>query len=127
MVDQRDVRWQNRAHFLGCAAQVMRHVLVDHARARRAEKRGGGGARVTLDEEVAATAERDVDLLALDEALRTLAALDERQSRVVELRYFGGLSYGEIAQCLEVSLATVKRDWVAARAWLYGQLYGSST
>lgn len=124
LVDQRDVHWQNRAHFLGCAAQVMRHILVDHARAHRAEKRGGGAERVTLDDSLVATGVREVDVLALDEALRVLGDLNERQSRVVELRYFGGLTIEETAELLGVSTATVSNDWTIARAWLRRELGG---
>ena len=118
MVDQSQPGWQNRAHFLGCAAQVMRHVLVDHARARARGKRGGGAVRVTLDESAERAGERDVDLVALDEALQALSVMSERQSRVVELRYFGGLSLDETAEVLQVSRGTVKRDWALARSWL---------
>ncbi len=119
LVNQRDVAWQNRAHFFGICAQLMRRILVDHARERQAEKRGGGGmVRVTLDERVAAVEEREVDLLALDEALTRLAAMDERQARVVELRFFSGLNVEETAEVMEVSPATVKLDWSMAKAWL---------
>ncbi len=119
LVNQRDVAWQNRAHFFGICAQLMRRILVDHARERQAEKRGGGRmVRVTLDERVAAVEEREVDLLALDEALTRLAAMDERQARVVELRFFSGLNVEETAEVMEVSPATVKLDWSMAKAWL---------
>ncbi len=119
LINQRDVEWQNRAHFFGICAQLMRRILVDHARERQAEKRGGAGVvRVTLDERVAAVDEREVDLLALDEALTRLAALDERQARVVELRFFSGLNVEETAEVMEVSQATVKLDWSMAKAWL---------
>jgi RNA polymerase sigma factor (TIGR02999 family) len=124
LVGQREVQWQNRAHFLGCAAQVMRHILVDYARARAAAKRGGGAARLTLTEGIAVAEERDVDVLALEQALERLAELNARQSRVVELRYYGGLSIEETAEVLGVSPATVKNDWVIARAWLQRQLRG---
>ncbi len=120
LVDQRTATWQNRAHFLGVAAQVMRRILVDHARRRTAGKRGGGKI-VTLDEELTPQAER-LDLVRVDEALDELKAVDERQARVVELRYFGGLSIEETAQVLDVSPATVKRDWVLAKAWLFRAL-----
>jgi RNA polymerase sigma-70 factor (ECF subfamily) len=126
LVGQREVQWQNRAHFLGCAAQVMRHILVDYARARAAAKRGGGEARLTLTEGVAVAEERDVDVLALEQALERLAQLNARQSRVVELRYYGGLSIEETAEVLGVSPATVKNDWVIARAWLQRQLRGTA-
>ena len=119
LVNQRDVAWQNRAHFFGICAQLMRRILVDHARERQAGKRGGAGAvRITLDERVAAVEEREVDLLALDEALTRLAAMDERQARVVELRFFSGLNVEETAEVMEVSPATVKLDWSMAKAWL---------
>jgi RNA polymerase sigma factor (TIGR02999 family) len=122
MVEQKDVQWQNRAHFLGCAAQLMRHILVDHARSRRAGKRGGGGARVTLGDAVAVAEERAVDLIALDDALKALEALDPRQSRMVELRYFGGLSIEETAEVLGLSSAQVRREWTAVRVWLRREL-----
>ena len=127
MVEQKDVRWQNRAHFLGCAAQIMRHVLVDAARARRAGKRGGGGARVTLTDALGVAAPRGVDVEALDEALRALAALDARQAQVVELRDFGGLSIPETAEVLGVSPATVSADWAVARTWLRRELRGGGS
>jgi RNA polymerase sigma-70 factor, ECF subfamily len=122
LVDQRNVRWQNRAHFFGIAAQAMRRILVDHARTHGRVKRGGDQPKQPLDEATVAVGGRPVDLLALDEALTQLAARDERQSRVVELRYFGGLSVEETAEVLGVSPATVKREWSMARAWLYQQL-----
>ena len=122
LINQRDVRWQNRAHFFGLAAQLMRRILVDHARERLAAKRGGADIRLTLDEQVAAVGARDVDLLALDEALTRLAALDVRQSRIVELRFFSGLNVEETAAVLGVSPATVKLDWSMAKAWLRREL-----
>ena len=122
LVDQRDVEWRDRAHFLGVAAQLMRMILVDHARARRAAKRAGGAERVPLDETVLVGGERDVDLLALDEALGRLAALDPRLCRVVELRYFGGLTTREAAEVLAISTATVEREWATARGWLRREL-----
>ena len=125
LVDQQQVAWQSRAHFYGIAARVMRQILVDHARRRAAEKRGGAERDLPLDEALAARDEADVDYLALDEALGRLAALSERQARVVELRYFAGLGVEEVAEVLRVSPATVKNDWSAARAWLRGQLEGS--
>jgi RNA polymerase sigma factor (TIGR02999 family) len=128
LIDQRRVRWQNRAHFFGIAAHVMRRILVDHARAHNAAKRGAG-ARVPLDQAEAVGEPgawpRDVDLLALDTALDRLAALDERQGRLVELRFFGGLTIDETATVLAVSPATVKHDWALARAWLYRELRGA--
>ena len=119
LVDQPDVRWQNRGHFFALAAQVMRHILVDHARKRGRAKRGGGGQHVSLDEALIVSGERAAELVALDDALTDLAAIDPRRSQVVELRYFGGLSVEETAEVLNVSPVTVMRDWTAARAWLY--------
>ena len=118
MVGGENVAWQNRAHFLGCAARVMRNILVDHARARRAEKRGGGDARVTLTEALGLADARHVDLVALDDALTALAATDEQKCRIVELRYFGGLGEVEVAEVLGVSERTVRRGWTMAKAWL---------
>lgn len=115
-------RWRNRAHFFGFAATAMRHILVDHARARLTGRRGGGALRVAFDDALDAPVERDLDLLALDEALASLAILDARQSRIVELRAFAGLRMREIAEVLEVSEATVNRDWAMARAWLHDRL-----
>jgi RNA polymerase sigma factor (TIGR02999 family) len=123
LVDQRQVRWQDRAHFFGVAAQLMRRILVDHARRHRAAKRGSGERRLPLDEaEAAASQPPLVDWLALDGALDRLATLDERQARIVELRFFGGLTIEETAAVLQVSPATVKNDWSLARAWLYREL-----
>jgi RNA polymerase sigma factor (TIGR02999 family) len=118
LVDQRAPNWQNRAHFFGLAATLMRRILVDRARARRAVKRGGLDVRVTLDNELAAVSGPEVDLIALDAALDRLSALDPQQGRVVELRYFSGLSVTETAEVLGVSPRTVKRDWSVAKAWL---------
>ncbi|HEX5084457.1 MAG TPA: sigma-70 family RNA polymerase sigma factor [Blastocatellia bacterium] len=125
MIDQQNVRWQNRAHFFGIAAQAMRRILVDHARARLAEKRGSGLA-VSLDEAIDVSDERAGQLLALDEALKTLAGFDHQKSRVVELKYFGGLALEETAEVLGVSRATVVREWRMAKAWLYGELNKTS-
>jgi len=122
LVGQRAVSWQGRAHFFGVAAQLMRRVLVDHARAQHAEKRGGNESRVELDEALAPSKEKTVELLALDEALNRLAKRDPRQARIVEMRFFGGLSEEETARVLDVSTRTVKRDWTVARAWLYNQV-----
>ena len=125
LVDQRRVVWRSRAHFFGVAAQVMRRILVDHARERRAAKRGGGLPPLALgdaDAAAAPAAEQGVDVLALHEALERLAALDPDQARLVELRYFGGLSIEETAEALGVSPATVKREWAIARAWLRREL-----
>lgn len=123
LVDQRNASWQNRSHFFGIAAQAMRRILVDHARRKRAGKREGGD-RVTLDESVAEAPQRSVDLIALDDALNKLAALDPRQARVVELRFFGGLDIEQTAESLGISPATVKRDWIFARAFLQREMDG---
>ena len=122
LVDQRAVKWQNRAHFFGVAAQAMRRILVDHARARAAGKRGDGAERLSLDEVVLLTEAPHIDVLALDEALTRLAQLDPQQSRVVELRFFGGLTMEETAEVLQISPATVGREWTLARTWLYTEL-----
>jgi RNA polymerase sigma factor (TIGR02999 family) len=123
LVDQRVVQWQNRAHFFGIAAQAMRRILVDYAKQRNREKRGGAAADLPLEEAllVAATGQ-SIDLLALDEALTRLALIDEQQARVVELKYFSGLSIEETAEALGISPATVKRDWQMAKAWLRHEL-----
>ncbi len=123
LVDQ-DVNWQSRAHFFGIAAQMMRRILVDHARAKNAEKRGDGACKVTLDEGLVSSESRDLDVLALDEALFRLAQLDKQQSQIVELRFFGGLSIEDTAEILKISPATVKRDWAMAKAWLYREMQG---
>ena len=125
MVDQTQVRWQNRAHFFGVAAQMMRRILVDHARAHQAEKRGGEAQILSLDENIDVSGERSAELVALDEALERLAELDPEKSRVVELRFFGGLSVEETAEVIGVSAPTVKRHWRMAKAWLYGQMKNS--
>jgi RNA polymerase sigma factor (TIGR02999 family) len=122
LIDWKNVRWQNRAHFFGVSAQIMRRILVDFARSRDYAKRGGGVRNVSLDEAAVIPTERGTDLVALDEALNTLAELDQRQSRVVELRFFGGLSLEEIAEVLRVSVGTVRRDWSLARALLHREL-----
>jgi RNA polymerase sigma-70 factor (ECF subfamily) len=122
LVEQTNIRWQNRAHFFGVAAGVMRRVLCDHARARLADKRGGGAPRVSLVEAAAVSDGQTADILALDEALRELAEVDPRKARVVELRYFGGLSVEETAEVLKVSRSTVLHDWNLAKAWLYTQV-----
>jgi RNA polymerase sigma factor (TIGR02999 family) len=125
LIDQRQVRWRNRAHFFGIAAAMMRRILVDHARARRAEKRGGGWDRVTLDgNEVPGGGSREVDVLALHESLERLGAFDSRQERLVELRYFGGLSIEEAAEVIGISAATLVREWTIAKAWLRADLSG---
>jgi RNA polymerase sigma factor (TIGR02999 family) len=118
LADWKNARWENRAHFYGVASQIMRRVLVDHARARGYQKRGGGVRPVALDDAVVAAEQRGPDLLALDEALERLTAVDARKARVVELRFFGGLSVEETAAVLEVSPFTVIRDWNFVKAWL---------
>jgi RNA polymerase sigma-70 factor, ECF subfamily len=125
LVGQQRVAWQNRHHFFGIASQAMRRLLVDHARARRQQKRDGGE-RVTLTSDVAGAQPQDVDILELNDALDRLAELDQRQAKVVELRYFGGLSVQETAETLQVSEATVKRDWTIARAFLRRALSSAS-
>lgn len=122
LIDQRHVRWQNRAHFFGIAAQAMRRIVIDHARTRQRVKRGGVQQAVTLDEAMIAGEARSIDVLALDEALTRLAALDARQARIVELRYFAELSVEETAEVTGLSPATVKREWSMARAWLQAEL-----
>ena len=122
LIDQRDVRWKNRAHFFAVAAQAIRRILVDHARGHRRAKRGGDRQRVRLDEDVMPLEDRDLDLLALDEALERLTRLYERQARIVELHFFGGLSLKDVAAFLGVSPRTVDGDWSMARAWLRREL-----
>jgi RNA polymerase sigma factor (TIGR02999 family) len=122
LVDQTRVTWQNRAHFFGVAAQMMRRILVDHARAHGAGKRGADFRKLSLDENIDKAVERGAELVALDEALRALAEIDQRKSRIIELRYFGGLSVEETAEVLGVSPDTVKRQWRMAKAWLYGRM-----
>ena len=125
LVDGKAVAWQDRAHFLAVSARVMRRILVDHARARHAQKRGGKGVRVTFDEALVVTDEPRQNFVALDDALEALAKFDERKSRVVELRFFGGLSVEETASILNVSPDTVMRDWRLAKAWLQGEMRGN--
>ena len=122
LMDWQNVEWQNRAHFFGLAAQLMRRILVDFARARGREKRGAEALLVSLSEAANVGQEQCADLVALDDALQTLEKLDQRQARVVELRFFAGLSLEETAEALKVSLSTVRRDWSAAEAWLYREL-----
>jgi RNA polymerase sigma factor (TIGR02999 family) len=122
LVDQRETEWRNRAYFFGAAAQIMRRILVDHAREHGAAKRGGAEHRVTLEEDVALAGGRDVNLLALDDALRRLAEIDPHKSRVVELRFFSGLSIEETAEVVGVSPATVTRQWRTAKAWLHREI-----
>jgi RNA polymerase sigma factor (TIGR02999 family) len=118
LVDQRDVQWQNRAHFFGIAAQMMRRILVDYARNRTYAKRGGGAPQVPLDEELIVSDRRVAEVVTLDDALQGLASVDQRKSQVVELRFFSGLSIEETAEVLGVSPGTVMRDWTLAKAWL---------
>ena len=122
LVDQTRVNWQNRAHFFGVAAQIMRRLLIDHARKHNAEKRGQDYEKLSLDENIDRSVERSGELIALDDALNTLASFDEQKARLVELRYFGGLSIEETADVLGVTPTTVKRHWRLAKAWLYGEL-----
>ena len=122
LIDQREVNWQNRAHFFGIAAQLMRRILVDYARGLKAGKRLGARHKISLEDALVISKDRSADLLALDEALSRLAAKDPRQSRIVELRFFSGLSIEETAEVLGISVRTVKRDWNFARAWLYSEL-----
>ncbi len=128
LIDQTQVKWQNRAHFFGIAANIMRRILVDYARQHRADKRGGAAEKLPLEEEILIVSEgKSAELLALDEALENLAKIDEQKSKIVELRYFGGLSVEETAEVLGVSEVTVKRHWRMAKAWLYGQLSQENT
>lgn len=122
LVDLNRIEWQSRTHFYGIAALLVRRVLVDHARSRGSEKRGGSVEKVGLSDNIHAAAEREVDLVLLDQALDKLAQIDERQAKIVELRFFGGLSIDETASVLNISPATVKREWVVAKAWLAREL-----
>lgn len=122
LVDQNRVKWQNRAHFFGVAAQMLRRILVDHARAHKTAKRGGNALTLALDEALATPEQKDLDLVALDDSLEALARIDPQQSKVVELRFFSGLSIEDTAEVLGVSPATVKRDWVVAKAWLHREM-----
>jgi RNA polymerase sigma factor (TIGR02999 family) len=122
LVDQRSAKWQNRAHFFGIAAQAMRRILVDHARAHAASKRGGGMRKVPLEDAGLIGWDVDVDLIALDDALTRLAVMDRQQSRIVELRFFGGLTMEETALVMHISPATVGREWRMAKAWLSAEL-----
>jgi RNA polymerase sigma factor (TIGR02999 family) len=122
LVNRESVQWQNRAHFFAIAAQVMRHILVDHARSHAYAKRGGGTRTISLDEAMVVSQERAAEVVALDEALQELADIDPQQSRIVELRFFGGLTVEETAAVLQLSAATIKREWSTAKAWLYHEL-----
>lgn len=122
LVDQSRVEWQNRSHFFGIAATAMRRILVDHARGRQADKRGGGADHAELHEDLVSTAERSAELIAVDDALERLAVWDPVKSRVIELRFFGGLSIEECAEAMGMSTATANRHWRMAKAWLHGEL-----
>jgi RNA polymerase sigma-70 factor (ECF subfamily) len=122
LIDQREVNWENRAHFMSIAAETMRRILVNHALAANAAKRGGKETRVSLDEAISFRNGEEIDLVSLDEALTTLASFDPRQSQIVELRFFGGLTVKEVAAVLDMSTATVEREWRTAKAWLHDQL-----
>lgn len=122
LIDQTQVNWQNRAHFFGVAAQMMRRILVDHARVHNAEKRGHEYQKLSLDENIDKAVERSHELIMLDDALKTLAEVDPQKSRIVELRYFGGLTVEETAEVMGVTPITIKRHWRMAKAWLYGQM-----
>jgi RNA polymerase sigma factor (TIGR02999 family) len=122
LADQTNPRWQNRAHFFAVAARAMRRILVSYARSQRAQKRGGGAIKVDLDEAALVSPEESKEIIDLHEALERLATLDSRKAEVVELKYFGGLNYDEMAKVLKVSPVTVRRDWRVAKAWLYAEL-----
>jgi len=122
LVNRKNLQWQNRAHFFGIAANLMRTILVDHARAHASAKRGGGARKLELDEELVISQQKATEVLALDETLKQLALIDPQQSRIVELRFFGGLTVEEAAEVLHVSPATIKREWSTAKAWLYHEL-----
>ena len=127
LADQKDKRWQDRAHFFAVAAQAMRHILVDYARTRGRAKRGGDAVVIELDEAPQVSLERSAEIVALDDALTTLAALDKRKSQVVELRFFGGLTEQETAEALKISEATVRREWRSAKLWLLRELSAEKT
>lgn len=122
LVDQQRVQWRNRAHFFAISARMMRRILVDHARQRRAAKRGGAHTTISLDPSLGLQEQADLDVVALDEALDVLSKLDPQQARVIELRFFAGLTIEEISEALRISPATITRDWVTAKAWLFDQL-----
>jgi RNA polymerase sigma factor (TIGR02999 family) len=126
LVNRDSATWQNRAHFFAVAAQMMRQILVDHARMRAAAKRGGGAITLVLDESVTLPKKPALDLIALDDALKRLAVLDARQSQIVELRFFGGLSIDETAEVIAISPATTKREWATARLWLHRAMSGGA-
>jgi RNA polymerase sigma factor (TIGR02999 family) len=122
LMNQRHVQWQNRAHFFAIAAQMMRRILINYARDQHAAKRGGNSYKLLLDEAISVPADRNLDLLALDDALKLLSKIDARKSQLVELRFFSGLSIEEAANIMGISIATAKRDWMLARAWLYREI-----
>jgi RNA polymerase sigma-70 factor, ECF subfamily len=122
LIDQRNVSWQNRSHFFGIASQLMRRILVDHARSQARQKRGGNAQRLSLDATAVLTKERVVDLVAIDEALTKLAEFDSQKSRIVEMKFFGGLTNDEVAECLNVSSRTIEREWRKSKAWLKSAL-----
>ena len=126
LADQTNPRWQNRAHFFAVAARAMRQILVSYARSQQAQKRGGGALKIDLDEAALVSPEESKEIVDLHEALETLATLDSRKAQVVELKYFGGLNYDEMAAVLKISPVTVRRDWRFAKAWLYTQLHNAS-
>ena len=127
LIQTQGMNWQNRAHFLAMAARLMRRILVDFARSKQYLKRGGGAVNISLDPDLALSAQPERDLVALDDALDALAKVDERKSRVIEMRFFGGLSVQETAEALHVSPETVMRDWKMAKAWLLRELRGAGT
>lgn len=122
LINRKNVHWQDRAHFFAIAAELMRTILVDHARSHATAKRGGGARKLSLEEALVVSQERAAEVVALDEALNALAVIDPKQSRIVELRFFGGLTIEETAEVLDLSAATIKREWTTARAWLYHEL-----
>ena len=126
LADQSNPRWQNRAHFFAVAARAMRRILVSYARSQRAQKRGGGALKIDLDEAALVSPEESKEIIDLHEALETLATLDSRKAQVVELKYFGGLNYDEMAEVLKISRVTVRRDWEFARLWLYTELHDAT-
>jgi RNA polymerase sigma-70 factor (ECF subfamily) len=127
LIDVHQIKWQDRAHFLAMSARLMRRILVDWARSKQYQKRGGGAVKVTMDEGLAVVGERGQDLVALDDALQALAQFDERKSKVIELRFFGGLSVEETAEVLKISVDTVMRDWKLAKAWLLREMRAGSS
>ncbi len=126
LADQTEPRWQDRAHFFAVAARAMRHILVNYAKSYRAQKRGGGALKIELDEAAIVSPEESKKIVDLNEALESLARLDPRKARVVELKYFGGLNHDEIAEVLKISAITVRRDWIFAKAWLHNELHNAA-